>query len=154
MCKTKTGKAFLPAAAGCFVMLLTALWAPRQVSAQTPEQQPTLAGLVGAENAAALIRGDTLSGFQNKDPRPALVPSNSFVRNMADEMIRSLKPSFFVENLSLYRKPPSQARSWTEPERTALYNESLALSSLAGLQYYSTSRKEMRTFYDTSAIVG
>jgi hypothetical protein len=153
VCKTKTGKTFLPVAAGCFVMLLPALWAPRPASAQAP-QQPTLAGLVGAENAAALIRGDTLSGFQNRDPRPALVPSNSFVRNMADEMIRSLKPGFFVENLSLYRKPPSQARSWTEAERAALYNESLALSSLAGIRYYSTSRKEMRTFYETSVIVG
>jgi hypothetical protein len=72
---------------------------------------------------------------------------------MAGEMIQSLKPSFFVETLSLYRKPPAQARSWTTQERTAIYNESLALSSLAGIQYYSASRQEMRTFYETSVIV-
>jgi hypothetical protein len=83
-----------------------------------------------------------------------LLPANDFVSGLAAEMIQSLKPSFFVENLSLYRKPAARARSWTEPERTALYNESLALSTLAGIQYYSTSRKEMRTFYETSVIVG
>jgi hypothetical protein len=128
----------------------------RSVSAQAPEQSASadLAGLVGAERAAALIRGDALSGLQGKNPSPALAPANDFVKNMAGEMIQSLKPSFFVENLSLYRKPSTQARSWTERERTALYNESLALSSLAGIQYYSASRKEMRTFYETSIVVG
>jgi hypothetical protein len=142
-----------------FLMFLMSLPASAQTpdgqnASQAPEQQPVLAGLVGAERAAALIRGDTLSSLQNKDPRPVLVPSNDFVKNMAGEMIRNLKPSFFVESLSLYRKPPAQARLWTESERTALYNESLALSSLAGIQYYSASRKEMRTFYETSVVVG
>jgi hypothetical protein len=138
------------------------MFLPVWASAQTPggqdaspaaEQQPALAGLVGAERAAALIRGGTLSGLQNRDPRPALAPSNDFVKNISDEMIRSLKPSFFVENLSLYRKPQVQARAWTDAERTALYNESLALSSLAGIRYYSASRKEMRTFYESSVVV-
>jgi hypothetical protein len=155
----KTGKAFRQAPVSCltmFLMFLPALLlsaAFQPVFAQTPEQQPVLVGLVGAERAAVLIRGDTLSSLQNKDPRPVLVPSNDFVKNMGNEMILSLKPSFFVENLSLYRKPPAQARSWTDAERTALYNESLALSSLAGIQYYSASRKAMRTFYETSVVV-
>jgi hypothetical protein len=38
-------------------------------------------------------------------------------------------------------------------EKTALYNNILALSSLAGLQYYSVSRKAMRTFYEISQVV-
>jgi hypothetical protein len=150
VCKAKTGKAFC-VAAGCFILLLMFLQAP--ASAQAPEQ-PALVGLVGAERAETLIRGGTLSGLQGKNPSPALAPANDFVKNLADEMIRGLKPSFFVENLSLYRKPPAQARSWTEQERAALYNEALALSSLAGIQYYSASRKEMRTFYETSVVVG
>jgi hypothetical protein len=134
-------------------MLASAQTPDGQNASQAAEQPPALAGLVGAERAAALIRGDTLSSLQNKEPRPALVPSNDFVKNTCDEMIQSLKPSFFVENLSLYRKPPLQARPWTDAERAALYNESLALSSLAGIQYYSASRKEMRTFYETSVVV-
>ncbi|MDR0403182.1 MAG: hypothetical protein LBH35_06290 [Treponema sp.] len=146
MCKTKNGKAFLSAA---FLLLLMV----PPAFAQSPQPAQSLTDLVGAERAASLVRGGTLSSFQNKNPRPALVPSNDFVKNMADEMIRSLRPSFFVENLSLYRKPPARGRPWTDSERTALYNESLALSSLAGIQYYSASRKEMRTFYETSTVV-
>jgi hypothetical protein len=151
--KKRTGKPCLFFLACCAL----ALPAAAPVFAQTPPVETggraTLDVLVGAEKAAALIRGATLSGLQNKDPRPSLAPSNVFVQNMADEMIRNLKPSFFVENLFLYRKPASRAQPWTEAERTALYNESMALSSLAGLQYYSASRKEMRTFYESSTVV-
>jgi hypothetical protein len=144
--------AFLRGTFVCVVISCLLLFLPDEpASAQTTGL--TLAGLVGTENAAALVRGDTLSRLQNKNPRPALVPSNDFVKTMADEMIRSLKPGFFVETLSLYRKPSGRARVWTDRERAAVYNEALALSSLAGIQYYSASRKEMRTFYETSVIV-
>jgi hypothetical protein len=65
-----------------------------------------------------------------------------------------VEPSFFVETLRLYKKPPSSAIPvWSEEERGALFNGILALSTLTGLQYYSASRKTMRTFYETSWVI-
>ena len=124
----------------------------QNVAAQTADGGPAeLAALVGMGTAAALVRGEHPGGLQSKNPRPFYAPQNSRVRTMTEELIRTLKPGFFVESLFVYHKP--EARAWTEAERAALYNETLALSSLAGIQYYSASRDEMRTFYETSEVV-
>jgi hypothetical protein len=133
-----------------FAAIAAGFLAVQSLAAQTPS---ALINLAGAETAAALMRGETPSALQFDNPRAALVPLNSHVQNIVDELIRSLKPGFFAESLSLFHKPASRARPWTEAERTALYNEALALSSLAGLQYYSASRGETRTFYETSSVV-
>jgi hypothetical protein len=59
-----------------------------------------------------------------------------------------------VESLYRYEKPAGAEMSgWTEEERVRLYNEAAALSSLAGIQYYSASRKTMRTFYEYSRVI-
>jgi hypothetical protein len=114
----------------------------------------SLEDLVGPERAGRLRRGETLTEVQQKNISPRLIPGDGSVRDMVNGTIRSLSPSFFVETLYLYRKPPGAAApAWSDAERTALYNEALALSSLAGLQYYSASRGEMRTFYETSRVV-
>jgi hypothetical protein len=133
-----------------FAVIAAGFLAVQGLAAQTPS---ALVQLSGAETAAALLRGETPSALQFDNPRITLAPQNAYVQNMADELVRSLQPGFFAESLSLVRKPASQARSWTEAERAALYNEALALSSLAGLKYYSASRGETRTFYETSAVV-
>lgn len=114
-------------------------------------QPSVLAELAGADRAAALVRGEKLGGLQFKNPGPVFAPANSFVRDTVTELLRNLKPGFFAESLSIYHKP--RPRPWTEAERTALYNECLALSSLAGIRYFSPSRKEMRIFYETSVVV-
>ncbi|MDR2021154.1 MAG: hypothetical protein LBQ14_10380 [Treponema sp.] len=113
----------------------------------------SLEDLVGSERADQLRRRETLAEIQRENISPRLIPGDSSLWNMVDGMIQSLSPSFFVETLYLYRKPPGSAPAWSDAERTALYNEVLALSSLAGLQYYSASRGEMRTFYETSSVV-
>lgn len=114
----------------------------------------SLEDLIGLERADRLRRGETLTEIQQKNIGPRLIPGDSSLRNMVDGMLWSLSPSFFVETLYLYRKPFGAAvPAWSDAERSALYNEVLALSSLAGLQYYSASRREMRTFYETSSVV-
>jgi hypothetical protein len=59
-----------------------------------------------------------------------------------------------VETLHIYRKPEAAQRIiWSAAEEANLYNEVLALSTLAGLQYFSATRGSMRTFYETSWVI-
>jgi hypothetical protein len=114
----------------------------------TPEE------LVGPEMAAELVTRKTLTGVQYRNPQPLLVPRNSFIRQLIEEAMEALDPSLFVESLSLYRKPAGTAEgTWSEAERTALYNGALALSTLEGIQYFSSSRNRMRIFYETSGVI-
>jgi hypothetical protein len=113
----------------------------------------SLETLIDPAQITALRRGERVTHIQQKNPSTVLIPRNNSLKNLTDRLIRELNPSFFVEALALYRKPAGAAATWTSAERAALYNQVLALSSLAGLQYYSASRKEMRTFYETSTVV-
>jgi hypothetical protein len=76
------------------------------------------------------------------------------VRFVSDLQSR-LEPNILVENLTLYRKPPQQEgiANWSEDEQIGLLNQLLALSTLAGIEYYSESRKTMRVFYETSQVI-
>jgi hypothetical protein len=56
-----------------------------------------------------------------------------------------------VETLALYRKP--SAAEWSKAEQTSLFNHLTALSTLAGIQYYSASRQALRVFYETSQVI-
>ncbi|MDR2101803.1 MAG: hypothetical protein LBP43_04465 [Treponema sp.] len=114
----------------------------------------SLEDLVGRDRAGALIRGETLTELQFKASRPLLIPQNDFVRQLVTDIREDLEPSLFVESLFLYKKPAgAELPRWSPAEREALFNEALALSTLAGLQYYSSSRKTLRTFYETSVVI-
>jgi hypothetical protein len=129
-----------------FVLLLLA-------AAFSPLAAGSLEELVGAERAAELWEGELVTEVQLKEPRPVLIPRHPELRRLVDEMMGALEPGLFVESLYRYKKPADAAGGWTEEERTRLYNEALALSSLAGIQYYSASRKKMRTFYEYSRVI-
>jgi len=61
-----------------------------------------------------------------------------------------------VESLYLYKKPErfhSTDASWNTQQRTGVYNQLLAISTLTGIQYYSASRSESRTFYEYSSVI-
>jgi hypothetical protein len=116
--------------------------------------------LVGAARAEALERGETITEVQLRNPAPALAVRNSYLQFLTGMLMADVKPSMMVESLKLYRKPlgaggtaPAGTGGWTADERAALYNQALALSTLEGLQYYSTSRGAMRTFYETSSVI-
>lgn len=109
--------------------------------------------LVEEEQAAALRAGQgPVIEVQLKNPIPALLPRHAELRRLAAETIAGLEPNLFVETLSLYKKPEGAAQ-WSDAERTGLFNQLIALSTLAGIQYYSASRKTMRTFYETSQVI-
>jgi len=66
----------------------------------------------------------------------------------------ALEPSLAVETLYLYKKPDSAvAAAWTDAQRTALFNQMTALSTLTGIEYFSASRNTMRTFYEYSSVI-
>jgi hypothetical protein len=144
----KFKKHFIPR----IVLLLFLAAAPGfSVSLEGPA---SLEELVGWERAGALLRGETLTELQFKASQPRLIPQNTFLRQLITDVREDLKPSLFVESLFLYKKPAgAELPRWSAAEREALFNESLALSTLAGIQYYSSSRKTMRTFYETSVVI-
>ncbi|GHV87884.1 hypothetical protein AGMMS50267_02440 [Spirochaetia bacterium] len=113
-----------------------------------------MADLVGPERVAALASGAAVNQTQRKDPRPALIPQHPYIREVVDGLITEMQPGLMAENLFLYSKPAGAAvGAWTEDERIALYNHAMALSTLAGIQYFSTSRNTMRTFLESSVII-
>jgi hypothetical protein len=100
--------------------------------------------------------GGPITEIQLKNPSPVLLPKIDELRRFVGGIQASLDPSVAVETLYLYKKPVSsvsQTGNWTSAQRSDLYNQILALSTLAGIEYYSASRKAMRTFYETSAVI-
>ncbi len=113
-----------------------------------------LEGLVGAESAQKLTVDGVIRRTELKDAQPTLVPATEFSRRLVADVRDELKPNILIEALYLLEKPQqARGRSWTEDERVSIYNKTRALSSLAGIQYYSASRKTMRTFYERSFVV-
>jgi hypothetical protein len=112
-----------------------------------------LGGLVGVDLAATLkVSSTPITEAQTKNPVPRLLPQHGELRRTVNEIQKNLAPNTMIETLSLYRKPGGAAE-WNVKIQTGLFNQFVALSSLTGIQYYSESRKTMRTFYETSHVV-
>jgi len=112
----------------------------------------SLEELVGVERAVALRSAvEPITEAQHKTISPRLQPRHTGLAALVSETLGSLDPTLFVETLSLYRKP--SAAVWNEAEQISLLNQLTALSTLAGIQYYSASRKTMRTFYESSCAI-
>ena len=114
----------------------------------------SLEDLIGPEQAAAILAGEKPLLAQFRDPRSRLSPRHDVLRGHIEAQRRDLDPSVMVETLHIYQKPqPVENAAWSAEEEARLYNNLLALSSLAGLQYYSASRGSMRIFYETSFVI-
>jgi hypothetical protein len=110
--------------------------------------------LLNKRALTALSAQDTITEVQFKNSAPVFLPRHRYTQDMVSGIMQNLDPSFIVESLHLYHKPtPARLPVWSEAERIALFNNTLALSSLAGLEYYSASRKSMRIFYETSSVI-
>lgn len=132
-----------------FILCATcfSFWAIPKVEAVTVEE------LVGADNARELRSTGSIKRLELKNAALRLVPAGSLGEKYTAE-ISSFEPSLIVEALYLYHKPVNAASNgWNEAERTAIYNATCSLSTLAGIEYYSASRQRMRTFYETSVVV-
>jgi len=118
----------------------------------SPVFSTSLDELVGAERADVLRAAvEPLTEVQQKAPSPRLMPLHGELGRFIADIQNSLAPNMFVETLSLYRKP--RATNWDKAEQTSLLNQLTALSTLSGIQYYSESRKAMRTFYESSRVI-
>ena len=114
----------------------------------------SLEELIGHEQISTLLSGEKPVLAQFKDPLPQLIPRNEVLRRLIENVRRDLDPSVMVETLHAYEKPQSAKKEiWSDEEEARLYNATLALSTLAGLQYFSESRGSMRTFYETSQVI-
>jgi hypothetical protein len=130
---------------GIFIVVIT-------IVALQPLFGSPLEELVGAEMAAVLQGANgTIGGLQQKNPRPQFLPRHEGLERLVAEVQKSLDPNMMVENLALYRKP--SAAEWSKAEQTSLFNQLAALSTLAGIEYYSASRQSMRIFYETSQVI-
>lgn len=132
-------------------MFLTALFGLFSFGFSTAAFAHSLEALVGTELASDLTAGKRPLVSQFKTPVPQLLPENEFLKSRLELVRLELEPNVMVETLYIYRKPEN--RPWNEEEKTGLFNAMLAMSTLAGLQYYSASRRSMRTFYETSTVI-
>jgi len=114
----------------------------------------SLEDIIGREKTAALLAGEKLVLSQFNESQPRLIPQHRSLLTLVDTIRHDLEPSVMVETLLVYKKPENAKKdAWSDEEAARLYNGILALSTLAGLQYYSASRGAMRTFYETSSVI-
>jgi hypothetical protein len=136
-----------------FLPILTTLLAAAVLQ---PVFCASLEELIGVERAAALRASTSpVTEVQLRDPIPRLMPTHNELRRLVGDTTASLDPNLFVETLSLYRpnRPQGSAAALTSDEQTSLFNQLVALSTLSGIQYYSESRRAMRTFYESSRVI-
>jgi hypothetical protein len=91
-----------------------------------------------------------------KNLKTALTPDHSGIRQSVTGIMNTLNPNTMVETLFLYQKPANSktdSGSWDEEQKIMVFNQMTSISSLTGIQYYSSSRGAMRTFYEYSNIV-
>jgi hypothetical protein len=120
-----------------------------------PVSGASLEDLLGSGRVAALAAGEKPMELQFSSPRFRLLPRHERISRVIEDVHQELDPEIMVETLHLYNKPAGAEKpAWSEAERIRLYNEVLALSTLTGLQYYSASRRTMRTFYERSGVIG
>ena len=127
-----------------FFMLITSAFYP---AFSAPYEE-----LIAPQYAAKLRQGGSVNETQLKNPTLKQLPMHAELRHFVNRIMTALEPNVAVETLHLYKKPAASA-GWDDAQRTALFNQILSLSTLAGIQYYSASRGAMRTFYESSEVV-
>ena len=81
-----------------------------------------------------------------------MAPRDPALEALLDSARRGIDPNITVESLRLYKKPSSQ-KTWSDSEKTELYNGITAVSTLKGLEYFSKSRNAMRLLFETSTVI-
>jgi len=116
-----------------------------------------LLNVVSADQAAVLrASGEILIETQSRNLSPKLIPVHSELRQFVNTVQNTLNPGIMVEALFLFEKPGqfhTSANLWDNGQKIGVFNQITALSSLAGIQYFSATRDAMRTFYESSMII-
>ncbi|GMO26522.1 MAG: hypothetical protein Ta2B_06720 [Termitinemataceae bacterium] len=82
------------------------------------------------------------------------LPQDDSVRAKCNEIYNTLNPDTIVEiKASVKKQAAFSSAAWNATEKLKVLNAVSSISSLAGIQYYSESRKAMRTFYETSYVI-
>jgi hypothetical protein len=113
---------------------------------------PSIDALLTPDGAAKLFSEELLTAAHFDDLTLLYAPRDARL-GFAIEAIKSeIKPNILIESLCYYKKPEG-AGEWGAEDRTKLFNGITALSTLAGLKYYSPSRRRVLTFYEASNII-
>jgi len=115
-----------------------------------------LENIVSSGHFETLNAGEMIIKTHFGDTSVDISPRNDTLDQVITAAKNSFNPNIIVETLYLYKKPVkyfSGSRSWNEEQRTGVFNQTLAISTLSGVQYYSASRKELRTFYESSVVI-
>ena len=114
----------------------------------------SLEDLITPDQIAALTAGEKPIHVQFSNPKQQLIPRNDVLRRLVETMRVDFNPNIMVEILYLYKKPEEAKRGgWSAAEEARLFNEISALSTIAGLQYFSTYRNTMQTLFETSQVI-
>jgi hypothetical protein len=107
-----------------------------------------LKSLLPAEAAARLHAGEAVKNVQFNASATQLAPTGSDFGFLLSAAMTP-PPGVLVEAAYLYRLPAGTT-PLASGQRLALFNAVRAISSLAGIEYFSASRNRMRTFYETA----
>ena len=109
----------------------------------------TLDSFLSAEQRIELLQqGYLLRSVYNKENAvPRLVPLFAVPQTFAENWNKG-NPTFLIEALYLHKKAQGGIKDVNKISRILR-----SVSKLEGLQYYSSSRKKMRTLYETSYII-
>lgn len=111
---------------------------------------PTAAAVLGADayaEAAASGRAVRLG-----KGAPVLLPAYPSAKPLRDSIV-SENPPILVETAFVLPRPAPDGISEREAELASIYGLMRSIGSLEGIEYYSASRKKMRTFYAESYLI-
>lgn len=107
---------------------------------------PALSELLPSSAVAELETNGKIVRTAPKGEGPSLLPTQRGAQAVAARLAAE-KPSLLVEALYLYRRPSPGDEAG---ELREVYATLLGISTLQGIEYWSASRKKMRTFYAES----
>jgi hypothetical protein len=113
---------------------------------------PSIDALLSPALEAKLFSENLLTAAHFDDLTPLYAPLDARLFSAIEKIKAETDPGILIESLCYYKKPEG-ASLWSEENRTKLFNGITAISTLAGLKYYSPSRKKEYTFYETSNII-
>ncbi len=107
---------------------------------------------LGQQLTSNLTKSGSVKEFTKRAEEPRLAPSNRLEELRA--FVKRTQPDLLVEALYLIPKGMShRGHSWSDGEKTALYDAIRAIHSLEGISYFSASRNKMRIFYERSTLI-
>jgi hypothetical protein len=128
----------------CSTIVLLALWAARMFAESTTDT------LLAPELLGKLTRAGELRNNLSETNPLQLIPDVS-QRPEIMEQINELEPSVGTEVLRLYRNEAIDFDA--ESSKLKIYNILRSISTMEGIEYYSASRKRMRTLFARSYVV-